>query len=332
MKESGCVSVYYGIESGNEEILQTMSKRTTLEQVREAVRLTRESGIHTDYGLMFGQPSEDAETLRHSVEVVKELAYGDYAAKKIFGCIPFPGTGLYAWCKQTGRIKDDEDFYNRYICQDWSLDQLPVNMTELPDDEARRLFSTANEELNLFFRERMSVAWLQAFGGDLEGLGHRDSLDDLSHIGSRIEANLNTQDVSGRSGQASQVCPERPCPSSSTRKRIARREWHSSCHSPVISGPKKPGRSSPATSSDETTGPHPYRQRQLRSRSCGPTCAVRAGIAAKRLRRRLRALWWKGDGRDPPTSARHSAGWQTAGDLEHLLFVNVAPGVSDRAK
>jgi anaerobic magnesium-protoporphyrin IX monomethyl ester cyclase len=197
MKESGCVSVYYGVESGNEEMLRTMSKRTTLEQIREAVRLTREQGIYCDYGLMFGQPGETAETLRDTVELFKELSYGEYTSKKIFGCIPFPGTGLYTWCKQTGRIKDDADFYNRYICQDWSLDQLPVNMTSLPDAEAARVFKEANEELARFYMERMSTDWVRAFGGAAAPAGGGDS---LGHVRSRIEASMNTQDVSGRSG------------------------------------------------------------------------------------------------------------------------------------
>lgn len=201
MKESGCVSVYYGIEAGNDEMLRTMSKRTTLEQVRDAVKLTREYGIYCDYGIMFGQPGETAQTLRESVDLFKELSYGEYTAKKIFGCIPFPGTGLYDWCKQTGRIKSDEDFYNRYICQDWSLDQIPVNMTDLPDSEATRLFKAANEELSKFFMSKMSIDWVRSFSTDMDvpqGAGNGDHM--LSHIRDRIEASLNTQDLSGRSG------------------------------------------------------------------------------------------------------------------------------------
>ena len=46
MKESGCISVYYGLESGSQEILDNMSKKTKLEQIYEAIRLTREQGIY----------------------------------------------------------------------------------------------------------------------------------------------------------------------------------------------------------------------------------------------------------------------------------------------
>ena len=146
-----------------------MSKKTTLEQIYEAIRLTRENGIYCDYALMFGQPGENKETLQDTVNLVKSICYEEYRAFKIFGCVPFPGTGLYDWCKQTGRIIDDEDFYNRYICQDWHLDQIPINMTDLSDSEVQRLFKEANEELSKFYIEEMSSDWIKCFGGDIQG-------------------------------------------------------------------------------------------------------------------------------------------------------------------
>lgn len=196
LREAGCISIYYGLESGNQEILTTMSKKTTIEQIYEAVRLTRENGIYCEYGLMFGQPGENAATLRDSVDLIKKISYGEYRAQKIFGCVPFPGTGLYDWCKQTGRIKDDKDFYDRYICQDWSLDQVPVNMTDLEDSEVGRLFKAANQELSDFYLEKMASDWVRVFGGkEVEGAGRAGT---LQHIYTRVESSASTHDTSGK--------------------------------------------------------------------------------------------------------------------------------------
>lgn len=188
LRESGCISIYYGLESGNQKILDSMSKKTTLQQIHEAVKLTRENGIFCQYGVMFGQPGEDESTLRDSVQLIKDISYGEYRAQKIFGCVPFPGTGLYDWCKETGRIKDDEDFYNKYINQDWSLDQIPVNMTELPDQELASLFTSGNDELSSFYIEKMASAWVEAFGGEQGGAAP----DALQHIRQRVESDANT--------------------------------------------------------------------------------------------------------------------------------------------
>lgn len=191
LKKAGCVSIYYGLESGNQQILNSMSKKTNIEQIYEAVKLTRESGIFCQYGVMFGQPGENENTLRDSVELIKKISYGEYRAQKIFGCVPFPGTGLYDWCKQTGRIKDDRDFYDRYISQDWSLDQLPVNMTELPYEEASRLFKSANNELSSFYIERMATDWVRVFGGDQSEVACGQSAG-MQHLRQRVESDANT--------------------------------------------------------------------------------------------------------------------------------------------
>ena len=199
LKESGCVSIYYGLESGNQQILQTMSKKTTLEQIYKAVKLTRDAGIYTAYGLMFGQPGENRQTLQDSVDLIKNISYGEYRTNKIFGCVPFPGSGLYDWCKDKGLIKDDQDFYDRYINQHWSLDQLPVNMTDLSDDEAERLFRGAHDELSQFFQEKMAVDWVKFFGGDIKPLqSGKTNGASMPHIRERVEADASTYDTSGR--------------------------------------------------------------------------------------------------------------------------------------
>ncbi|MFH1683615.1 MAG: radical SAM protein, partial [Candidatus Margulisiibacteriota bacterium] len=163
LKESGCLSIFYGIESGNQEILDKMGKRITLEQIYKGVALTREAGIFCEYGFMFGQPGENEETLNDTLNLIKNLSQGEFTLQGLFGCIPFPGTQLYEWCKQTGRIKDDEDFYNRYTRQDWFLDQLPVNMTDLSDEKANELFHRAKQELKQYYYERIKTEWPKAF-------------------------------------------------------------------------------------------------------------------------------------------------------------------------
>ena len=200
LKESGCIAIYYGFESGNETVLQTMSKKTDLAQIHEAVRLTREAGIFLEFGVMFGQPGENEETLQDSVKLVKDISYDEFRTQKIFGCVPFPGTALYDWCKQNGHIKDDKDFYDRYIMQDWSLDQLPVNMTDIPDGKVDKLFLKANSDLNSFYAEAMPESWIKYFGGNIEEFRNQKSkVSPLRHLSDFTEASGSTFDTSGRS-------------------------------------------------------------------------------------------------------------------------------------
>ena len=201
LKESGCISVFFGFESGNEKLWETMSKRTTLEQIYEAIRLTREAGIYCSWGTMFGQPCENEKTLRDTVELIKNLSCGEYRTNKMFRCIPFPGSGIYDWCKEKGLIKDDQDFYERYINQHWSLDQLPVNMTDLTDEQAERLFREANQELSDFYIGKMAEDWVRVFGADSDSfVNHDPGSGSMRHLRTRIESTASTYDTSGRTG------------------------------------------------------------------------------------------------------------------------------------
>lgn len=92
MKRAGCYAVAYGIESAAPGILETLHKDITLEQVAEAVGLSREAGLQTVGYLMIGSPGETPETIRQTITLAKKLKL-DFAQFAV--TTPFPGTELY---------------------------------------------------------------------------------------------------------------------------------------------------------------------------------------------------------------------------------------------
>ncbi len=92
MKEAGCYAVAYGIESASPEIIKTLQKDITLEQVNDAVRDSREAGLQVIGYFMLGSPGETPETIRQTVDFSKELKV-DFAQFSV--TTPFPGTELY---------------------------------------------------------------------------------------------------------------------------------------------------------------------------------------------------------------------------------------------
>lgn len=88
MKDAGCDSVSFGIESGNQEMLKRIRKGITLDQAREATRVCKEAGIITHASFMVGLPGETKETMRETSRFAQELGI-------FFGyhfLAPFPGT------------------------------------------------------------------------------------------------------------------------------------------------------------------------------------------------------------------------------------------------
>jgi len=92
MKKAGCYAVAYGIESASPEIIKTLHKDTTLDQVEEAVRQSREVGLQVIGYFMLGSPGETPDTIRQTINLAQRLKV-DFAQFSV--TTPFPGTELY---------------------------------------------------------------------------------------------------------------------------------------------------------------------------------------------------------------------------------------------
>lgn len=160
LKQTGCITIFYGAESGNQKILDNMNKKITLEQIYRGVELTRKNDIFCRMGFMFGQPHETRETLKDTISLIKNLAYGCYEERYLYGCIPFPGSALFDFCIKNGLLKDDNDFFNRFNFNGRILSQLPVNMTDIKDDVNLLLYQ-ANEQLRIFYAKQRSHGWYE---------------------------------------------------------------------------------------------------------------------------------------------------------------------------
>lgn len=105
MKLSGCWQINYGIESGNQRILDFAKKEITINQIKKAVRLTHKAGILSKGYFIFGLPYETEETMRNTIGFAKSIPLDDIS---IFMLTPFPGSEMYDIAEQHGRI--DKDF------------------------------------------------------------------------------------------------------------------------------------------------------------------------------------------------------------------------------
>lgn len=105
MKRAGCWIIAYGVESGNQEMLDLMKKKATLDQAREALRMTRAAGIKSSIYLLMGLPWDRPETLEDNVRFARELQ-PDFL--EIFYTYPFPGTELNKIAVEKGLIREGE--------------------------------------------------------------------------------------------------------------------------------------------------------------------------------------------------------------------------------
>ncbi|MFX1521050.1 MAG: B12-binding domain-containing radical SAM protein [Promethearchaeota archaeon] len=103
MKKAGCYRVFFGLESGNNEVLKIMNKRLTIEQARRAVKVVKSAGIKTGAFFILGYPGESNETMLDTIRFASSLPL-DYLSLTI--PYPIPGTGLYEKLKDKLAVDD----------------------------------------------------------------------------------------------------------------------------------------------------------------------------------------------------------------------------------
>jgi radical SAM superfamily enzyme YgiQ (UPF0313 family) len=112
LKAMGVYYVLFGIETGSQEILDSLHKGTTITQAREAFALCRKYGFRTHAYVLLGSPRETKESLAATERLVAELKPNTV---HISIYTPLLGTDLAEECEQKGliRVQDytDLDYY-----------------------------------------------------------------------------------------------------------------------------------------------------------------------------------------------------------------------------
>ncbi len=91
MKRAGCWVVGYGIESGNQDILNKMKKGITLDKIRTAIKLTKAAKLKTHAFYVLGLPWETEATIKDTIRFAKELDTSFFDFNIAY---PLPGTEL----------------------------------------------------------------------------------------------------------------------------------------------------------------------------------------------------------------------------------------------
>jgi radical SAM superfamily enzyme YgiQ (UPF0313 family) len=115
MKQAGCIALQFGVEAGNQKMLDSLKKNISIEQIRRVFLWCNELDIRTGTCLMIGQPYDTHETILDTIKFASELQ--SYGAKVLFSVTtPYPGTYLYNQADKFGIeiVERDFDYYNTF--------------------------------------------------------------------------------------------------------------------------------------------------------------------------------------------------------------------------
>ncbi len=139
MRRAGCDWISYGIESGSDEMLRRMRRGVSSEDCLRGIRMTREAGIHAEGSFLIGMFGETRETVAETVDFCRRA---DITAPMLY-VTPYPGTQIFEEARDRGLIPDVEAFVERMD----AADRLLVNLTDMPDEELRRLKDWAQGQI-----------------------------------------------------------------------------------------------------------------------------------------------------------------------------------------
>ncbi|HEX6152157.1 MAG TPA: radical SAM protein [Solirubrobacterales bacterium] len=111
LAEAGCIELKFGIESGSETLLRAMGKRTTVQQITNAVSWAATAGIGVKAFLIHGFPGESRATTRETIRLLDSLG-NQIERLSLFRFVPLPGTEVYErWT--------DYDVHGTHLEPDW---------------------------------------------------------------------------------------------------------------------------------------------------------------------------------------------------------------------
>ena len=105
MKEAGCITIFIGVESADQQQLDNMCKNTTIAKIENAFTIAHKLKIRTIASVALGMPGDTKEIMNKTVKFVHKLK-PNYAIYSL--ATPYPGTRFYkeAFEKNLIKIKD----------------------------------------------------------------------------------------------------------------------------------------------------------------------------------------------------------------------------------
>lgn len=126
MKDAGCITIFIGVESADQQMLEKMNKNITVSKTENAFRTARKVGIRTIASCVIGMPEDTRKSIAKTIEFVKSLN-PNYALYSL--ATPYPGTRFYneTFKKNLIQIRD----WSKFTLLDPVLKTVDVSSKEL---------------------------------------------------------------------------------------------------------------------------------------------------------------------------------------------------------
>lgn len=169
MRDSGCVLISYGFESGSQRILDSMKKMQTIEEMKKTVEISRKYGLPVPASFIIGMPGENDESCRETEDF---CIRNKLNLDSLMFATPYPGTEIFDYALRTGRI--DREHIHEFLMNLGDARDFTVNLTDYFSDEElinrrEEMMGKARENYDKFItQEEINAKMRDLFGSLLE--------------------------------------------------------------------------------------------------------------------------------------------------------------------
>lgn len=177
---AGFRSIFFGIEASSNRILEIVKKGETIEEIVDAVKMSKRIGYYVSATFIFALPTETHEDRMNCVELSQQL---ELDMVRFNNATPYPGTELYTMAKNENRLHIKgmyENFNSVSTFIESPFDKIPFSYVPPGsiEDEIRKdiLFCYIKFYFNfgrlkmIFTRPDLGAGWFNAGEGFMEVL------------------------------------------------------------------------------------------------------------------------------------------------------------------
>ncbi len=124
-KEGGCVYLFFGVESPDDDVLKFIRKGQNRRMIDEGIKVISQGDIPTLYSLIIGLPNETEEQMKRTLDFADEIRRMHPGAEvPIQPYVPLPGTSLYEEALKLGfksptHLEGWKNFTNDEVRNPW---------------------------------------------------------------------------------------------------------------------------------------------------------------------------------------------------------------------
>jgi radical SAM superfamily enzyme YgiQ (UPF0313 family) len=108
-RRAGCRGINFGVDSADDDVLRALGRDYTADDLRRTAAICHEQGLVFMYDLLLGGPGETRESLKRTIEGMKQMSPNRVGAA--LGIRVFPGTRLAEVVRHSGPLQSNPNLH-----------------------------------------------------------------------------------------------------------------------------------------------------------------------------------------------------------------------------